>query len=86
MSWRYDQATGNLYENDQLESIGYSGCGAGKNNPACEGEHNVGPIPRGAYIICAPYDTKTHGPYVLPLNPDPENDMHGRGGFLIHGD
>jgi hypothetical protein len=23
---------------------------------------------------------------VLPLNPDPENDMHGRGGFLIPGD
>ena len=28
----------------------------------------------------------THGPYVLPLTPDPENLMYGRDGFLIHGD
>jgi hypothetical protein len=23
---------------------------------------------------------------VLPLTPDPSNEMHGRAGFLIHGD
>lgn len=27
-----------------------------------------------------------HGPDILRLTPDPENEMHGRAGFLVHGD
>lgn len=66
--------------------VGYSGAGDGKNKPMMEKVHNVGPIPKGAYTIGAPHDTKTHGPYVLELTPHPQNTMYGRAGFLIHGD
>jgi hypothetical protein len=67
-------------------AIGYSGKGEGKNNPDMQDVHNVGPLPKGKYTICAPVDTVTHGPYVLRLDPDADNEMFGRAGFLIHGD
>ena len=86
MTWTYDQPSGAMWHDGVIVAYGYSGKGDGKDNPAMESVHNVGPIPRGAYIICAPHDTASHGPYVLALDPDPENDMHGRSGFLIHGD
>ncbi len=35
---------------------------------------------------CSGSNHHKHGPYVLRLTPDPENEMFGRGGFLIHGD
>jgi hypothetical protein len=92
MTWRYEQKTGRLlhYENDEATAervaIGYAGAGEGKNNPAMQDVQNVGPLPVGKYTIGEPSDTKTHGPYVLHLTPDPENEMFGRSGFLIHGD
>ena len=66
--------------------VDYSGKGAGKNNPELQDRHNVGPIPRGLYTIDDPCDTENHGPYVLGLTPDAENEMCGRSAFLIHGD
>lgn len=90
--WLYEQATGRLFEDDgQLIGVGYSGgnCGKdpdGKNNPAMQKIHDVGPIPVGFYNIGVPINTLTHGPYVLPLDPFPTNEMFGRSGFLIHGD
>lgn len=86
MTWRYEQATGRLLQNDELITVGYSGGGAGKNNPDMQDMHNIGPVPRGTYTIEAPCDTVTHGPYVLRLTPDLQNNMCGRSGFLIHGD
>ena len=65
---------------------GYSGRGNFKNDPDSESLHNRGPIPEGRYFIGDPVDTLTHGPYVLPLTPAPDNLMFGRDGFLIHGD
>ena len=44
---------------------------------------NAGPIPVGKYTIGAPVDS--HGGYALPLSPWPDNEMHGRRSFLIHG-
>ena len=64
----------------------YSGFQDGKNNPQFQDVPNVGPIPRGTYTILFPRATVQHGPYVLPLVPAPSNEMHGRSGFLIHGD
>src|SRR5690242_15913774 len=84
--WMYEQATGNLLHEATLVGKGYSGNGRGKNNPAMESVHYVGPIPRGFYIIGEPRDTEDHGPFVLPLSPNPVNEMYGRTGFLIHGD
>ena len=69
-----------------MESCGYSGHGECKNEPAQQHVHNEGPIPRGRYQIGTPVNTDTHGPFVLPLAPDMNNTMHGRSGFLIHGD
>ena len=84
--WTYEQATGRMLQDGNRVAIGYSGAGDGKNNPAMQDVHNVGPIPVGNYEIGEPSDTKTHGPYVLHLTPDPANEMYGRSGFLIHGD
>ena len=86
MTWRYDQESGIITLNDKFVSAGYAGAGDGKNNPAMQDVHNVGPLPRGDYTIGEPCDTKTHGPYVLHLTPAAENEMCGRSGFLIHGD
>ncbi len=86
MTWTYEQKTGQLSREGANIIRGYSGAGEGKNNPADQEIHNVGPIPRGSYTISGPVDTVTHGPYVLPLTPDPANEMFGRSSFLIHGD
>lgn len=85
--WTYDQSSGDLADtNGEVVSTGYSGYGSDKNAPAFENITDLGPIPVGSYTINAPEDTATHGPYVLPLTPDEDNNMFGRSGFLIHGD
>jgi hypothetical protein len=84
--WVYEQSTGRMLHDTEYKGTGYSGAGDGKNNPARVKDHNVGPIPEGWYQIDAPKDTVTHGPYVLALEPAPENEMYGRSEFLIHGD
>lgn len=87
MAWQYQQSTGYLKNAaGMLLTTGYSGNGTGKNKPALQGEKCVGPIPCGTYTIDAPIDTTEHGPYGLPLIPEPTNVMEGRSGFLIHGD
>lgn len=84
--WYFIQTTGELLKDGILIGVGYSGKGAAKNNPLMQDVHNVGPIPAGDYSIGQPYDTETHGPFVLPLTPDSKNKMFGRSQFLIHGD
>ncbi len=84
--WKYTQQEGYLTLNNVGKGVGYSGAGEGKNNSTAQSIKNVGPIPCGKYLIGAPVDTITHGPYVLPLTPDPANEMFDRSGFLIHGD
>jgi hypothetical protein len=84
--WTYKQANGQILWDDRPFGFGYSGHGTGKNNPAMEAAHDVGPIPRGDWTIGDPGDTLSHGPFVLPLMPCDGTDTLGRGGFLIHGD
>jgi hypothetical protein len=87
VSWTYEITTGRLYKDDGgLVGVGYSGAGNNKNNANAQSVHNEGPIPEGTYNIGSPVNTVTHGPYVLPLTPDPKNMMWGRFGFLMHGD
>lgn len=89
--WIWSQATGELFHNNTLKGKGYSGKGAGKNNPALQhlreadspGDH-AGPIPAGVYKLGRP--SSKIGPFTIPLIPDPGNDMLGRDGFYIHGD
>jgi len=91
----YSQSTGRLTTESlspispgQLIGVGYSGAGEGKNDPSFDDVVDVGPLPAGHYKIGAPEDMEggPHGPFVLPLTPDPANEMFGRSGFLIHGD
>lgn len=85
--WIYEQRTGRMYaDNGALLGVGYSGAGDCKNNPATQSMKDRGPIPTGDYRIGSSVDTVTHGPFVLPLTPNPQNEMYGRSGFLIHGD
>ena len=84
--WTYDQSTGNLSENGAPAGVGSSGFGEGKNNPAMQNVHDVGPIPQGLYMIGPPQDTATHGPHVMALTPVDGTNTFGRDGFLIHGD
>lgn len=84
--WLYSQSATLLWDDRKLIiSQGYSGHGEGKNNPKAEAIKNVGPIPRGLYIIGEPYDSTRVGPFAIPLTPS-GHDAHGRTSFLIHGD
>ena len=86
-AWTYAQKSGELQQDGKPVATGYSGAGAGKNNPALENVPNVGPIPQGNWTIAGPpADTAGHGPYVLKLNPEASTETFGRGGFLMHGD
>lgn len=84
----YVQSTGCWYDRDgQLRGRGYAGSPKGKNNPLMQAVHSTGPIPQGQWSIEGPpFDTATHGPHVLRLNPAPGTQTFGRAGFLIHGD
>ena len=85
--WTFRVKEGELLHADAHRGFGYSGAGAGKNNPDFEHIHDVGPIPRGLWLIEGPpTDTLTHGPYVLRLTPTIHTETFGRCGFLIHAD
>ncbi len=86
----YSQSTGTLTcTNDvtgqqYLRCRGYAGNGPGLTNPDAQNQPRVGPLPRGGYTVGPP--TRSRGPLTRPLTPDPSNNMHGRDGFLMHGD
>jgi Protein of unknown function (DUF2778) len=84
--WTFNQSNGTLSKDGVVIGEGYSGFGTGKDNPAMQNVHDVGPIPEGSYEIGPPQDTETHGPHVMALTPEEGTDTFGRGGFLIHGD
>lgn len=92
MTWTWDQSAGELRHNGELVARGYSGRGAGINNPAMEAVRSVGPIPRGRWRIRSPYNSPRVGPYVLPVWATDDgafDDVHGRtrrSAFRIHGD
>jgi hypothetical protein len=86
--WTYRQKTGELLrDGTPLCVLGYSGRDEGKNCPAMQDRHDLGPIPQGRWKIAELIlETATHGPYVLRLIPAAETVTFGRSGFLIHGD
>eukprot|EP00485_Elphidium_margaritaceum_P001715 CAMPEP_0202692490 /NCGR_PEP_ID=MMETSP1385-20130828/6852_1 /ASSEMBLY_ACC=CAM_ASM_000861 /TAXON_ID=933848 /ORGANISM="Elphidium margaritaceum" /LENGTH=251 /DNA_ID=CAMNT_0049348027 /DNA_START=65 /DNA_END=820 /DNA_ORIENTATION=+ len=86
--WTYSQTTGVLQYGQEIVANGYSGKGAGLNNPVQEHVEFVGPIPRGKYTIGASYHHKGDPPLgkvVMNLDPDNHN-ARGRTHFRIHGD
>ena len=82
----YEQLTGRWLRDGALLSTGYSGHGAGLNNPAMQNVEGVGPIPRGRYTIGPARDDAHLGPLVMRLIPDPGNQMFDRSAFDLHGD
>jgi hypothetical protein len=86
--YSYSQATGILTRNGATAGQGYSGHGAGRNNPAMQATRDVGPIPQGQYKIGPPFDTPStaQGPHVMRLTPVAGTNTFGRDGFLMHGD
>lgn len=84
--WTYHQASGILENNGITVGKGYSGHGDHVNCPESQDLLCLGPIPRGKYMISDSFDHPDKGPLCMRLKPDPANNMHGRSGFLIHGD
>lgn len=69
-----------------MEPVGYSGHGIGLNNPLMQTVKFVGPLPVGFYTMGEPINDLRVGEYAIPLIPDLENEMFGRGAFFMHGD
>jgi hypothetical protein len=86
--WSYDQKTGRLTDPlCKFVGFGYSGRGAGLNNPAMQAIPMVGPIPQGVWEIGEFFDDLSgKGPIVAHLTPMFESEAFGRSGFMIHGD
>ena len=87
--WTYQQSTGLLSLDGATMATGYSGFADGKNNPALQQVHDIGPLPRGHWAIGEPEcvtEVGPHGPFVLPLRAREGTATFGRDGFLIHGD
>jgi len=86
--WTFNISAGSLSKDGiVIDRDVYAGAGPqGFNNPAYEKTADDGPIPEGFYTICGPpYEDTEHGPYILRLEPDTNNVMFGRVGFLLHG-
>jgi hypothetical protein len=87
VSWTFVQATGQLFgPSGALAATGYAGNGLDKDNPAAQFVVDHGPLPVGSYTIEAPVDNTPLGPWALPLTPDADDTLEGRGGFFIHDD
>lgn len=98
LCWVYSQSTGQLTHvdadgnSDYTATGGYSGYGAGLNNPAMQSVQAqqpgdpAGPIPQGLYSIGFPHYSPNTGPGTLNLTPLPGTNTFGRTLFRIHGD
>lgn len=86
MQFVFNSTTGEFSDSSGLLALAYSGCGLGKNNPACQMDHDLGPIPQGKYEFLAPADHPLLGPVAIPIVPLPDTELFGRSGFFAHGD
>jgi len=84
--WQYRQADGALSRDGEVIAHGYSGHGAGVNNPAAEKLAGEGPIPAGAYTFGEPHTSAKVGLYAMALVPNAGTNTFGRSAFLCHGD
>jgi len=86
MPFTYSQSTGQFRRDGVLIGRGYSGHGAGLDDPAMEGVAGVGPIPAGEWTIGPAHADGKLGPKVMNLDPVAPFDALGRTLFRIHGD
>jgi len=77
---------GPAYDGSNIDTTGCcSGqSGSCRNNPSCQCQVSVGPLPRGTYSLGNMMTFKGM-PYCYELYPSSSNSMCGRSGFLIHG-
>ena len=86
-AWSYSQKSGEMTDpRGVVVEVGYSGAPGFVNRPIAERREDEGPLPTGSYTILPAIDHENLGPVAMPLEPAPENEMHGRSGFYIHGD
>ena len=86
LMWQYSQSSGVLARNGQPILTGYAGHGDGLNNPAAEDQIDVGPLPKGLYLMTRLFDSPRTGLATIVLEPAPANNMYDRSAFRIHGD
>lgn len=86
MTWFYSQSTGELLQDGAFKGTGYSGTGAGRNDPEMQNVPDVGPLPQGDYDIGPEYEDAHLGPCVMALTPREGTNTFGRSLFRIHGD
>jgi Protein of unknown function (DUF2778) len=86
MPFTYSQSTGRFSRDGVLIGGGYSGHGAGLDDPAMEQVADVGPIPAGDWTIAKARDRGHLGPTVMDLAPVAPFAAFGRTLFRIHGD
>lgn len=70
----------------KVMTYAYSGAPGAVNDPARQAEHNVGPLPVGVWRMGDPVNTQKHGPFFIPLTPEPGTETFGRSAFGMHGD
>jgi hypothetical protein len=78
--------SGTAYDGTTIDTTGCcSGqSGSCRNNPSCQCQVRVGPLPQGSYTLGNMMTFKGM-PYCYELYPSASNSMCGRSGFLIHG-
>ncbi|MDR2093442.1 MAG: DUF2778 domain-containing protein [Azoarcus sp.] len=89
MPWTYEQSTGQLRRPDGvLFHVGYSGLDWAKNQPVLQHIEDMGPIPRGRWVMVRWETGHRASPSgVIRLEPQSATQqVFDRGGFLIHGD
>lgn len=88
MNINYSQSTGIITKDDGTVLVpaghAWAGHGEGKNNPAMEQVHCIGPLPRGTYTLGAWGKHDELGPDSCHLT-QTEGESYGRDGFYIHG-
>lgn len=82
----FSQSTGHFTKDSVLVAKAYSGNGPGLNNSSMQNVKMHGPLPQGKYTIQLPSSHPKLGPIAMALEPDPDNEMFGRGDFFLHGD
>lgn len=82
----FEQSSGAIRDEDgMLIGKGWAGHGDGKNNPAMQSVHDIGPLPQGLYDVGAWEEIHPGlGPWVAHLA-QVEGETFGRSAFFIHG-
>ena len=77
---------GTAYDGSYIDTYGCCAGASGscRNNPSCQCQVSVGPLPQGTYTLGNMMTFKGM-PYCYELYPASSNSMCGRSGFLIHG-